>query len=154
MQNYTAIWYSSAMSDMKKGLFSIRRAGKGLGFGLFARRQYKRGEFVAEYTGRRISTKEADALSTRYLFEIDENWTVDGSPRSNIARYMNHSCDPNCEADIVDGKILISAIRDIEVGEELTFDYGDEYFDEFIKPIGCRCSKCVRSGASYEKASA
>lgn len=129
-------------------MFRIKRAGPKLGFGLYARRSFKKGEFVAEYTGRRITTKEADELTTRYLFEIDDDWTIDGSPRSNIARYMNHSCDPNCETDIVDGKILIHAIRDIEIGDELTFDYGEEYFDEFIKPYGCRCAKCRAESAS------
>lgn len=128
------------MSDVKQMFRIARTPGRGLG--LFARRPFKKDEFVAEYTGRKISTKEADALTTKYLFEIDDDWTIDGSPRSNIARYMNHSCDPNCESDVVDGKILITALRDIEPGEELTFDYGEEYFDEFIKPFGCKCSKC------------
>lgn len=127
--------------------FRIGRSGPGRGLGLYARRYFQNGEFVIEYTGRKISTKEADALSTRYLFEIDKRWTIDGSPRSNIARYINHSCEPNCEADIFDEKILISALRDIEQGEELTFDYGKEYFDEFIKPIGCKCQKCSRSNS-------
>jgi len=130
------------MKEEYKRMFRIGRTSTG--FGLFARRVFHKGEFVAEYTGRKISTKEADALNTRYLFEIDKDWTIDGSPRSNIARYMNHSCDPNCETDIVDGRIVVSALRDVQVGEELTFDYGEEYFDEFIKPIGCRCIKCSR----------
>ena len=132
------------MTEEHKNKFRIARAGPRLGYGLYARQRFSQGEFVAEYTGRLISTKKADALTTRYLFEIDKNWTIDGSPRSNIARYMNHSCDPNCETDIVGGKILITALRDIEIGEELTFDYGEEYFDEFIKSAGCRCSKCSR----------
>ncbi len=130
--------------DMQR--FRIGRL-QGVGLALFARRTFTEGEFVAEYTGRRIPTVEADALSTRYLFEIDKDWTIDGSPRSNIARYMNHSCFPNCETDIVDGKILITALRDIEIGEELTFDYGEEYFDEFIKPYGCRCVRCAEKSA-------
>ncbi len=124
-----------------KQAFRIGRTKTGLG--LFARRSYEQGEFVAEYTGRKITTEEADKLSTRYLFEIDENWTIDGSPRTNIARYMNHSCTPNCESDVVDGRILITALRDIEKGDELTFDYGEEYFDEFIKPLGCKCEGCT-----------
>jgi hypothetical protein len=135
------------MSELLKKFRIGRTAGRGMG--LFARQAFKSGEFVAEYTGRKITTKEADELTTKYLFEIDDDWTIDGSPRSNIARYINHSCDPNCESDIVDGKILISAIRDIETGEELTFDYGEEYFDEFIKPAGCKCNKC-RTNKSAE----
>lgn len=120
--------------------FKIGRSKTGLG--LFAKRPFKAGEFVVEYTGTRIPNSIADKLPTKYLFEVDDQWTIDGSPRSNIARYINHSCSPNCESDIVDGKIIISAIRDIDVGEELSFDYGEEYFDEFIKPFGCKCPAC------------
>jgi hypothetical protein len=130
------------MTDEHKRKFRIGRAGTGLGFGLYARQPFKSGEIVAEYTGKKIPTKEADKLETRYLFEIDKEWTIDGSPRSNTARYMNHACFPNCESDIVDGKIIITAVRDVEPGEELTFDYGEEYFDEFIKPVGCKCADC------------
>jgi SET domain-containing protein len=125
--------------------FRIARSGPGKGLGLFSRVAIPVGSFVAEYTGKRISTKEADALPTRYLFEIDREWTIDGSPRSNIARYINHACEPNCEADVKDGRIMLFAKRDIEAGEELTFDYGKEYFDEFIKPGGCRCISCLRT---------
>lgn len=127
--------------------FRIARAKPGLGNGLFARTPITEGEFVLEYTGTRITTAVADALPTRYLFEIDENWTIDGSPRSNLARYINHSCAPNCEVQIEDEKILIFALRDIAIGEELTFDYGEEYFDEFIKPVGCRCAGCTNKSA-------
>lgn len=110
--------------------------------GLFACVPIQKGELVVEYTGKRIPTKIADELGTKYLFEIDEDWTIDGSPRTNTARYINHSCRPNCESDIRGGKILIFALRDIHVGEELSMDYGDEYFDEYIKPFGCRCDRC------------
>lgn len=110
--------------------------------GLFARVPIKKGGLVIEYTGKRLPTKLADELDTKYLFEIDEDWTIDGSPRTNTARYINHSCRPNCESDIRGGKILIFAVRDILEGEELSMDYGDEYFDEFIKPRGCRCDFC------------
>ncbi|MBI5470250.1 SET domain-containing protein [Candidatus Kaiserbacteria bacterium] len=103
--------------------FRIARSGPGKGLGLFARTDIRAGSFVVEYTGNRIPTKEADALPTRYLFEIDKKWTIDGSPRSNIARYINHACEPNCEADVQGSRIMISALRDIEAGEELTFDY-------------------------------
>lgn len=128
------------MQSRSSGEFKIGRSKTGLG--LYTKRPYKTGEFVIEYTGKRIPNSIADKLPTKYLFEIDDEWTIDGSPRSNIARYINHSCAPNCESDIFDGKILISAIRDIEAGEELSFDYGEEYFDEFIKPHGCKCPAC------------
>lgn len=123
--------------------YVIRRSKPGLGFGLFAARDIKQGEFVCEYTGKKISTKVADELETRYLFELDKHWTIDGSPRSNIARYINHSCSPNVEAEIEGDRIMIYALRDIEKGEEYGIDYGEEYFDEFIKPVGCKCEGCA-----------
>jgi hypothetical protein len=119
--------------------YIVRKARPGLGYGLFAALPIRKGDFIIEYTGIKIPTAVADTLTTRYLFMIDDVWSIDGSPRSNIARYMNHSCDPTCEAEIDDGRIMIYAIKDIKKGEELTFDYGEEYYNEFIKPVGCKC---------------
>lgn len=121
----------------------------GLGHGLFATSTLRKGDFILEYKGRRISTPQADESDSRYLFEIDKDWTIDGSLRTNIARYVNHSCKPNCEADIRDDRILIYASRDIAKGEELSIDYGEEYFDEFIKPVGCKCSQCSLQNTVY-----
>lgn len=124
--------------------YAIKRSRPGTGQGLFALVPMLRGEFIVEYTGKKIPTPYADTLSSRYLFEIDKEWTIDGSPRSNIARYINHSCDPNVEALIEKGDdgenhINIYAVRAIKAGEELGIDYGDEYYDEFIRPVGCKC---------------
>jgi SET domain-containing protein len=126
--------------------FSVRRT-PGRGLGLFSNVAFKKGDLVLEYTGEKIPTALADTLTTRYLFEIDEHWTIDGSARGNIARYINHSCDANCETEISkDDKILITAVKKIWPGDELSYDYGDEYFDEFLKPLGCRCGskKCKK----------
>ncbi len=139
------------MSSTHRTRFAVRRSRPGRGFGLFAREAIARGEFLLEYTGRHLPTKEADELDTKYLFEIDKHWTIDGSPRSNTARYINHSCNPNCEADIRDGKILIFSTRPIAAGEELTMDYGEEYFDEFIKPSGCKCDSCGHTTRSLQR---
>ena len=122
--------------------FAVRESRPGLGQGLFARQPFKRGDFVVEYAGVRITTAYADTLKSRYLFEIDEEWTIDGSATDNIARYINHSCEPNCEAEIQNDCVFIRALRSIEKGEELTIDYGEEYFDEFIRPFGCKCGRC------------
>lgn len=121
--------------------FKVRKSKPGTGLGLFALADIKKAEFILEYTGKKIPTALADTMEeARYLFEIDENWTIDGSSRSNTARYINHSCDPNTEAEIDDGRIVIHAVRNIKKGEELTIDYNTEYFDEFIRPTGCKCS--------------
>lgn len=112
-----------------------------MGKGLFATRAFEKGDFIIEYTGEKIPTKVADAMKTRYLFELDEKWTIDGEEESNIARYINHACEPNAEADTHDGHILITATQTIKPGEEITIDYGEEYFDEFIKPEGCKCPR-------------
>ncbi len=112
------------------------------GLGLFAEEDIKKGDFVIKYEGELIPSKEAEKLKTRYLFEIDENWTIDGSDRKNTARYINHFCKPNLEAEVLAGEIVFFALRDIKKGEELGFDYGQEYFDEFIKTKGCACPKC------------
>lgn len=125
-----------------KSRFAVRQSRPGMGRGLFATVPIRKGDFILEYTGRRIPTSYADTLKTRYLFELDEKWTVDGSMRTNVARHVNHSCVPNCEVQLRDGKILIFAARNIQRGEELTFDYGDEYFEEFIRPSGCKCAHC------------
>ena len=76
------------------------------------------------------------------MFEINGRWTIDGSTRSNTARYANHSCRPNAESDLVRGKIVLRALKNIASGEEITYDYGREYFDLFLKAKGCKCTKC------------
>lgn len=112
------------------------------GFGLKTKKSYKKGDFVIEYIGIKKKNKDVEEDTTKYLFELNNKYTIDGSPRWNIARYINHSCRPNCEVDIIKGQIKIFAIKDIKEGEELTYDYGKEYFNEFIKPYGCICEKC------------
>jgi uncharacterized protein len=76
------------------------------------------------------------------MFEISGRWTIDGSSRGNLARYVNHSCRPNAEALLRKGTIVFVALRRLAVGEEITLDYGKDYFDLFIKNVGCRCASC------------
>ena len=120
----------------------IKRSNSGLG--LFAVESIKKGEFVIEYTGEVISNKEANRRGGKYLFETNKDRYIDGKGRKNIARYINHSCAPNCEVGIRRGRILVFAKKDIKVGEELCYDYGKEYFDEHIKPYGCKCHACQK----------
>ena len=112
------------------------------GLGLFATRLIRRGTFIVRYTGRKLPNKIADELDTKYLFEINNRWTIDGSSRKNVARYINHSCKPNAETDVKKHKVLISAIRTIYPDDEITYNYGRDYFNAFIKDKGCRCAAC------------
>ncbi len=118
----------------------VKRSSAGLG--LFATRQYKKGEMIIEYVGRVISEDEAYTSKSKYLFEITKKKTVDGKPNINPAGYINHSCRPNSEPLLKKGRIFIYTKRAIKAGEEFTYDYGEEYFDDHIKPNGCRCIKC------------
>jgi uncharacterized protein len=114
------------------------------GLGLFATKPIERGGYIAAYRGRRISTEEAlrrEARGARYMFTINSRWTIDGSPRWNLARYINHSCLPNAQSVGRNGGIVIVASRRIEPGEEITYDYGQEYLDYFFKN-DCRCPAC------------
>jgi SET domain-containing protein len=120
--------------------FRVGRSKTGLG--LFAVKPIKKGELIAYYRGRIISNEEADKLWTKYLFELNSRWTVDGSNRRNTARYINHGCRPNAETDVKKHKIIITAIKNIQPGEEITYNYGRAYFNAFIKPYGCLCASC------------
>jgi hypothetical protein len=115
------------------------------GLGLFATQPFTRGDFIIEYTGELISTEEADRRGGKYLFVVSDTQTIDGKGRNNVARYINHSCAPNAEAELDEDelRIRIYAKKKILPGEEILYDYGKEYWDEHIKPHGCRCSQCV-----------
>ena len=128
--------------------FRIGRSATGLG--LFATKPIKRAAYIATYRGRRISTEEADrrvARGAAYMFELNSRWTVDGSPRWNVARYINHSCHPNAKPVGRKGGIVIVALRRIEPGEEISYDYGPEYLKSFLENGGCRCTACRRKRA-------
>ncbi|MES2029430.1 MAG: SET domain-containing protein, partial [Pseudomonadota bacterium] len=113
------------------------------GLGLFATQPIKKGVKIIQYFGPLLDSKNEkhDAIENKYLFQISKRWTVDGSIRKNIARYINHACKPNAESDVnaAKKKITIRSIKKIEPGEEINYDYGTEYFKEYLKPIGCKC---------------
>ena len=120
---------------------SVKRSRAGLG--LFAKEEFNKGEFIVEYTVPVLTMAEADKEGGKYLFQVNSKKTVDGSPRTNIARYINHSCEPKAESHIESGRILIKAMKTILPNEEITINYGKEYFDNQIKSIGCKCKKCL-----------
>ncbi|EKE25201.1 MAG: hypothetical protein ACD_5C00253G0004 [uncultured bacterium] len=130
-------------SKNRNGLM-VKRSSAGLG--LFANKKIIQGTFITEYTGDLITTEEADKRGGKYLFRIDPKWVVDGKNRTNLARYINHCCRPNCEVIINRKMILIYALKDIMKGEEINYDYGKEYFLTYIKPHGCLCPYCKANG--------
>jgi SET domain-containing protein len=128
------------MSEKKK--VSVKKSSAGLG--LFAAAPFTKGELVIEYTGEVITDAEAQKRGGKYLFELNDAWTIDGKGRENIARYINHSCKPNCYPELSEDEkqVFIYARRKIAPGEELTYNYGTDYFKRVIKPAGCRCTNC------------
>jgi SET domain-containing protein len=118
------------------------------GLGLFATKQIKRGAYIATYRGRRITTEESDrreARGARYMFALNKCWVIDGSPRWNLARYINHSCRPNAKPVGRRGGIVIVALRQIGPDEEITYHYGRDYLKSFLADGGgCRCAACRR----------
>jgi len=117
------------------------------GLGLFAGEDIPKGACIIEYKGRVIKGEEEYTSTSKYLFEVNSRMTIDGRDRSNTARYVNHSCRPNSEIEVRNRRVFIMALRKINVGEEINYDYGKEYWNDHIKPIGCKCAKCTEKAA-------
>lgn len=123
--------------------FRIGRSKTGLG--MFATQRIPKNTRIFEYTGRIITNEAADRLpgKPRYLYDLNKKFTLDGSPRSNLGRYANHSCRPNAVDYTYRGRVYVKSLRAIEPGEEITYDYGKIYFNAFIGKQNCLCVKCV-----------
>jgi uncharacterized protein len=121
------------------------------GQGVFALRRIRKGQRLIEYIGERITPDEADrrydddamASPHTFLFTVDADTIIDAAVGGNEARFINHSCDPNCEAVDEDGRIFIETIRNIQPGEELSYDYHLErdgrWRKEWAERYACRC---------------
>ena len=123
------------------------------GLGLFAAAPIRKGAFIVEYKGRKLTTAQADKLEARgnrYLYEINSRWTIDGTTRRNLGRYANHSCRPNAKARTVGHKVFLRAIKNIKPGDEITYNYGRDYFLNVITPRGCKCDKCRAKRAAAQ----
>jgi SET domain-containing protein len=129
-----------AMNKEKKNNYVVKRAATGLG--LFAVDPIPARKRIIEYVGRLISNEEVEGRRGKYFFGVNTRWSIDGSARSNTARYINHSCRPNAEAFISGRRVWVWSKRKIKAGEEITIDYGKEYFEDHIKPNGCKCAWC------------
>jgi SET domain-containing protein len=116
------------------------------GLGAFATGPIRAGTEVVEYRGEKITKAESlrrCEANNRFIFQLDDAWDLDGDVPWNLARFLNHSCAPNCEAELVGDEIWIVARRDIEVGEELTFNYGYDLADYRDYPCHCGTPECV-----------
>jgi len=132
-----------AHRKVRKSKYSLRTRKSTAGLGLFSEEIIPRGAFVIEYFGSIISGQEANENGGKYLFEINKKTVINGVSRKNIARYINHSCKPNCYAEVDGKRVFIFTRRKIYPGEELSYNYGKEYFDDVIKPLGCKCNHCT-----------
>lgn len=149
------------MPVVRPTLYFVRRS-RIQGRGVFAARRIRKGTRVLEYTGERISHEEA---ADRYdddgqeqahvvLFAVDEDTVIDGGVRGGDARFVNHSCAPNCQAQEIGKRIYICALRTIGEGEELTYDYSLQRAGRRTREIehryACRCGAARCRGTMLE----
>ena len=131
------------------------RVGRSLtGLGLFATREIPKRTRILEYRGPLLDTDEAirrEKRGNKYLLEINSRWTIDGTPRRNIARYANHSCNPNAELYQRGRRMLVRTLRRIKPGEEITYHYGMDYLRNVIGISNCRCGRCRRRKARKQR---
>ena len=125
------------------GDFELRVKRSRSGLGLYTLSPIPRGACVIEYKGKTLSKKEDEESNSLYLFLVNKTKTIDGAARNNTARYINHSCRPNCEIETWGERVWVVSKRAIKPGEELSYDYDKDYFDEYIKSKGCVCAKCT-----------
>jgi SET domain-containing protein len=124
-----------------------RRRSKLHGWGVFATERIPKNKRIIHYAGEKITHKESAVREAKYLkegriwcFRLNNRWVIDGHYGGNLSRFINHSCTPNCYAQIVDGVIWVRASKTIEKGTELTYDYqtdGEKSIDCNCRP-GCK----------------
>jgi len=128
------------------------------GSGLFAKTNIKKGQKVIQYIGDKVTKREGDKRADKqirkakkdknngmvYVFELNKRYDIDGDVDYNFAKFINHSCNPNCEVDIIDNEIWISSIKRIKKGAELFYNYGYPFDTDFVDHI-CKCGShnCV-----------
>jgi SET domain-containing protein len=142
-------------------LFEVRHSAIH-GYGVFAARRIRKGTAVIEYLGERVSHAQADARyedknpsdNHTFLFTVDEKIVIDAGVNGNEARYINHGCDPNCESAISNKRVFIMAIRTIQPGEELSYDYRIQRDSDDAPDVdevyACRCGARNCRGSMLE----
>jgi SET domain-containing protein len=143
-------------------MFSVRRS-RIHGSGVYAARRIRKGTRIVEYLGERISHDEADARyeakgdddGHTFLFVVNDRVVIDAGVDGNDARYINHSCDPNCETVIEGGRVFIEAVRTIRPGEELGYEYGLTWEStddpEELANYSCRCGAKTCRGTMLDE---
>ncbi len=138
----------------------ILKRSKVHGHGIFATMDIQKNKKIIQYIGEKVTKSEGNKRSEKrikkflnskktgsvYIFELNKKYDIDGSPLYNKARYINHSCQPNCEVDVINGEIWISSIKKIRKGEELSYDYGYSFDKDDYKDHLCKCSSKICIG--------
>ena len=136
--------------------YVLKKRSRIHGIGLYAKALIPKGTRIIEYIGEKITKAEADRRGPKlveyakkhkqtgavYIFVLNKKYDIDGHVEYNTAKYINHSCDPNCEVEIIRGHIWVIALRDIKKGEEIFYNYGydmDTYHDH---PCLCKSTRC------------
>jgi SET domain-containing protein len=150
-------------SSRRAPLFEVRHSPIH-GYGVFAARKIRKGTTVVEYLGERVSHARADARyedkdpndNHTFLFTVDSRTVIDGGVNGNEARYINHGCAPNCESTTLNKRIFIEAIRTIQPGEELSYDYQIQRDPDDAPNVdeifACRCGAKECRGSMLEAA--
>ena len=127
--------------DVKEFDLKVKKCKTGRG--LFANEDIPKGVCFLEYKGRKLSEDEKYTSTSRYLFEINNKVTLDGWVKGNTARFINYACKPNAEFDTKGDRVFVLSLKKIKKGDQITIDYGEEYFEEYIKGK-CLCDFCVK----------
>ena len=128
-------------SEIVPASFRVKVLRSHSGRGLFSLERISKGSFVIEYLGRPATAKQMRENRGKYLFWTSDATMIDGNIPTNTARFINHSCAPNCLVRVRNRRIHVFALRTIQPGEELSYDYGEEYFELHLAGK-CRCVAC------------
>ena len=135
-----------------------KKTSKVHGNGLFALQNIAKGSKIIEYIGDKVTKKEGDRRADKqikqykknksngmvYIFELNKRFDIDGSVANNNARLINHSCNPNCEVEIINNAIWISSLKNIRKNTELSYNYGYSYDTDYVDHV-CKCGarRCI-----------